>query len=736
MEDFWETLEELWGDTRGDPRVCVALLDGPIDQSHQSLRHARLTQVDSPFFTKPAGGIASRHGTHIASIIFGQHDGAVKGIAPNCRGLLIPIFKDNESPAFPACSQADLAWAINTAITAGAHIINISAGEFSRHGTADPLLEQAIRNCVDSGVLVVAAAENQGCGYWQIPSALPSVLAVGAMNAQGEPLGCNNWPDIYEGHGLLAPGEAIPGALAGGGTRLDSGTSFATAIVSGVAALLLSLQLKYDPNLDARLVREVLLSSALEQAEKANSGRLPGGRLNPRGATSLLKQKLGMTSAGGLRRSRSEGFPRGKSLYDDTYAITSQALRDRYGNVLPEKFGTVDITIPGQRSYNVRDLHYPLDLGRLGMRLIPVSDDNNVTLPDGTSVPGYEAIDNYLRQEMQLKPADPIYALLGYIRPEEHSADLFQLPGTHKIQMGHQHLAAYVGRGRTTHVLPRKTEWQGEGPLNMKWNVDRYPANVHIISLHGVPQSTLNSNAHIVDSILASGAKSPEDTQNLTCRTIDINTTLQYYRDSIRRAEYLEDLSWFTNCAVHKIIVVNVLLNVPHNERSFREIFGQDGAQLWLDFQCRYEDIHGAPFGPENETHFDPLWKLAGLPADRIRPLTFGEYNSFHAAKAEGWLEEYRGRAPLDAGKGLAWPLEDGGGSGQQLHEHVCEFPGGRRHSCSWRTALSAAHSKGETGGYRQNLPRDGVSHHNEVDRGSRSDASCTGFIMAADRCL
>ena len=77
LEEFWESIEELWDDTRGDPRVCVAILDGPVDQSHQSLRGARLTQVESPLMTKPVGGIASQHGTHIASIIFGQHDGSL-----------------------------------------------------------------------------------------------------------------------------------------------------------------------------------------------------------------------------------------------------------------------------------------------------------------------------------------------------------------------------------------------------------------------------------------------------------------------------------------------------------------------------------------------------------------------------------------------------------------------------------------------------------------------------------
>ena len=123
MEDFWEILEhdEIWGETQGDPRVCVAVLDGYVDRTHKSLRHAALTDVNS---AKPSVGVASRHGTHIASIIFGQHDGSVLGIAPRCRGLLIPIFKDDGIGGLLACSQEELGHAINAAVQAGAHVIS------------------------------------------------------------------------------------------------------------------------------------------------------------------------------------------------------------------------------------------------------------------------------------------------------------------------------------------------------------------------------------------------------------------------------------------------------------------------------------------------------------------------------------------------------------------------------------------------------------------------------------
>src|SRR5688572_15593485 len=87
-------LNDLWAETRGDPRIRVAVLDGPVDLSHPSLATADITQIETLVSAVADQGPASQHGTHIASVIFGQHYGPVKGIAPHCRGLIIPVFKD------------------------------------------------------------------------------------------------------------------------------------------------------------------------------------------------------------------------------------------------------------------------------------------------------------------------------------------------------------------------------------------------------------------------------------------------------------------------------------------------------------------------------------------------------------------------------------------------------------------------------------------------------------------
>jgi subtilisin family serine protease len=109
-------LQELWAETLGDPNVCIAILDGPVDQSHPSLAAANLTQIKTLASGAPNHGPASQHGTHIASIIFGQHDGPVRGIAPQCRGVIVPIFKDGADGSIAPCSQVDLARAISQSI--------------------------------------------------------------------------------------------------------------------------------------------------------------------------------------------------------------------------------------------------------------------------------------------------------------------------------------------------------------------------------------------------------------------------------------------------------------------------------------------------------------------------------------------------------------------------------------------------------------------------------------------
>jgi cyanobactin maturation PatA/PatG family protease len=277
-------IQKLWNLTQGDSQICVAILDGLVDQSHNCFNAANLTRLPTLIQGEAtANGSMSGHGTHVASIIFGQHNSSeLQGIAPQCRGLIVPIFGDNNKKL----SQLDLSRAIEQAVNAGAHIINVSAGQLTDNGEAEGWLDRAVQLCKDHNVLIVAAAGNDGCECLHVPASLPTVLAVGAMNDQGKPIDFSNWGEKYQNQGILAPGEHILGAKPGGGTQKLSGTSFATPIVSGVAALLLSLQVQRGETPDPAKVRAVLLETAIPCTDKDTDdiSRCLLGKLNISGA--------------------------------------------------------------------------------------------------------------------------------------------------------------------------------------------------------------------------------------------------------------------------------------------------------------------------------------------------------------------------------------------------------------------------------------------------------------------
>lgn len=293
-------ITEVRARTSGDPRVVVAILDGPVDRSHPSLAGARLDIIETAASASPsAGGPATRHGTAVASLIFGQDRdadagaGQVAGIAPGCRGLIVPIFGETETrpdePFRPACSQLELARAILTALERGATIINISAGQFGAAATAEPILADAVARAIGRGALVVSAAGNDGCDCAHVPAALPGVLAVGALDQSGRPLESSNWGAAYRASGLTAPGAGLRAARDGGGSLTVAGTSFATAVVSGSAALLASLALAAGQPADGRRLRRLLLDSAVKCVDDtASCRRFLGGRLDLRGAARML----------------------------------------------------------------------------------------------------------------------------------------------------------------------------------------------------------------------------------------------------------------------------------------------------------------------------------------------------------------------------------------------------------------------------------------------------------------
>jgi hypothetical protein len=286
-------LARLWAETMGDPEIRIAILDAPVDRANPWLESAK---IDQRWLGNSAH--CSGHGTEVASVILAAHDAAsaifaahdtpVLGIAPGCRGVSVPIYECDPERS-PSTDQRQLAAAIHEALRAGAQVINISAGQLVPATTAEPELSDAVRASAAAGVLIVAAVGNDGCDCLHVPAALPCVLAVGAMRWDGSPLPGSNWGLAYGKQGILAPGENIPVASSQGRVELRTGTSYATAIVSGVVALLLSRERKRSRPARPLLIRKALLAAARSVRQTGTDRRrFLAGHLNITEAVHLL----------------------------------------------------------------------------------------------------------------------------------------------------------------------------------------------------------------------------------------------------------------------------------------------------------------------------------------------------------------------------------------------------------------------------------------------------------------
>jgi cyanobactin maturation PatA/PatG family protease len=245
---------------RGLASVKIGVADGLPDLCHPALQRAHIDVLAT--MIPPGTALADPHGTGVCGLIFGDRY-PINGLAAGCSGLILPLFLRRTGDGQPRpVSQIDLARAIAFGLEHGVSIFNISAGQKSATDEAEAHLEQALQSCSDRRVLVVAAAGNEGCACIHLPAAVETVLPVGALNVAGQPLDSSNWGEAYRLNGLLAPGENLQVALPGGGVSTGTGTSFATAIVSAVAALLLSVARREGYRLDPLDIRQILIDSA------------------------------------------------------------------------------------------------------------------------------------------------------------------------------------------------------------------------------------------------------------------------------------------------------------------------------------------------------------------------------------------------------------------------------------------------------------------------------------------
>ncbi|MFF4323016.1 type VII secretion-associated serine protease mycosin [Streptomyces sp. NPDC001568] len=229
-------LDALWAGTKGKG-VRVAVIDSGVDRANPQLAGALDTAAGRDF-VDPKGGDGTNdtvgHGTKVAGIIAARPRAGTGfvGLAPEA--TLIPI-RHNDGRGSGLAGP--LARAVDHAVAAGAHVINISQDTDVPLGP-DSDLARSVRRALDEDVVVVASAGNDGRagrGRRTYPAAFPGVLAVAASDRNNERAAFSQPGDFI---GVAAPGVDMVSTVPGFGQCVDSGTSFSAPYVAGVAALL------------------------------------------------------------------------------------------------------------------------------------------------------------------------------------------------------------------------------------------------------------------------------------------------------------------------------------------------------------------------------------------------------------------------------------------------------------------------------------------------------------------
>lgn len=297
-----------WDITQGDRQIVVAIIDTGIDLSHPDLasniwKNPGETGFDSRGRNKSTNGVDDDrngyiddvsgwdfvnnkptvednhgHGTHIAGIVGASGDNTIVGTCPRVSIMALKYFdpssKGNDN-------LKNTIRAIRYAADMGARIINYSGG-----GT-EPNDDEfgAIRYAQQKGILFVAAAGNEQSNsdhapYYPADYNLSNIISVTAVDNGTNILKTSNYGS--KSVHIAAPGNGIKSTLPRGNYGLMTGTSQATAFVSGVAALISSKNKEF--NFDQ--IKNQIIQTA-DEVPGLKGKTLNGGRLNSYAALAI-----------------------------------------------------------------------------------------------------------------------------------------------------------------------------------------------------------------------------------------------------------------------------------------------------------------------------------------------------------------------------------------------------------------------------------------------------------------
>ncbi|MFG3688062.1 S8 family serine peptidase [Micromonospora sp. NPDC047740] len=284
--------------------VTVAVIDTGIRTDHKALRGRATEGTDFLGETDQNESWYGRHGTSMAS--------SVLDVAPAAKVLGLRAIRDDEDPDFqtwleqmesygenPEKEKREglaLERAIRAATDKGAKVISMSLGSESGFASYVDDQAEAIAYALSKGVVVIAAAGNEGDELNELsyPAAYPGVIAVGAATPQGTRA---EFSQVHNYVDVVTPGVEIYSAYMSGGRKKVQGTSSATALAAGVAALIVS---KY-PDLSPRQVEQLLQRTASTHRKGHN----------PQTGYGMVDAEAALRAAAGLKPGTA-GLPVGK----------------------------------------------------------------------------------------------------------------------------------------------------------------------------------------------------------------------------------------------------------------------------------------------------------------------------------------------------------------------------------------------------------------------------------------
>jgi filamentous hemagglutinin family protein len=245
--------------------VIIAVIDSEVDKKHTEIEGAISEELDTLNVKEPP----HPHGTAMAGAIVSRD--RLLGVAPGANILAVRAFGESASAA--EGTSFHILQGIEWATSQGARVINMSFA-----GPRDPSLERAFKAAYSKGVILVAAAGNAGPKSPPLyPAADPSVIAVTAVDSQDRVFrGANQGTQVS----VSAPGVDILAPAPDEAYQMTTGTSIATAHISGVVALML----ERDPALPPAEVRRILEATATDLGPKGKDKQFGWGLVNPQKA--------------------------------------------------------------------------------------------------------------------------------------------------------------------------------------------------------------------------------------------------------------------------------------------------------------------------------------------------------------------------------------------------------------------------------------------------------------------